>query len=110
MGLALSALSTEYIRVPVAGTKNGTAINPTSDVIQFAFPVAGAAPISGDWKTGSWETVVDNLNVTHFYARCLIGPGGGAVIALTAGRYDIWIKIFDNPETPAINCGQLLIQ
>lgn len=98
----ISALSTEYVRVPVL-----TTFNPTNDVVQFAFLVDGTQPSSGDWKAGSWET--DTINgITTYYARCLIGPTGGTM-TLVAGSYRIWLKITDNPEVPVRIAGTLIV-
>ena len=99
---AISALSTEYLRFPVAATVNGATVNPTGDTVQFAFPAAASAPVT--WFAGSWETTAAGTYV----ARVLVGPTGG-VITLTAGSYyDVYIKITDSPETPVRNLGTLL--
>lgn len=102
MNLNLSHLSTEYIQVPVSIIAAGTPVNPTTDVVQFAF-ITGRAPISGDWVVGSWDTAPGG-----YLAQCLVGPGGG-VINLAVGTYQIWLKIFDNPETPVRPVGLLVI-
>lgn len=100
--LSLSALTLEYVKVAVAATVNGSAIDPTADAVQMAFPLAGVDPISGDWKTASWETVSG-----IYYARCLVGPAG--TITLAANLYDVWVKVTDTPETPVRKAGQLEI-
>ena len=95
-----SALSTEYLRYPVSAVVNGVAINPTTDVVQFAFPLTGVAPST--WLTGSWETVSST-----YFARVLVGPTGG-VFAPSAGvTYDVWVKITDAPEVPVRKVGTL---
>lgn len=101
--MQISALSVEYIRVPVASTLNGAVINPTTDAVQMAFPLHGVAPITADWKTATWETdTVVTPNV--YYARCLVGPGQ---TVLATGFYDVWVAITDNPEVPRRNAGTL---
>jgi hypothetical protein len=100
--LTLPSLSREYVKVPVAATDSGTTVNPTTDVVQMAFPVAGVAPVSADWKTASWETVSG-----LYFARCTVGPGG--TVVLVVGLYDVWVKITDNPEIPVRLAGQLQI-
>jgi hypothetical protein len=89
----ISALSTEYVKVPVTAVVNGVVIDPSSDTVQLAFPLRGVAPVSGDWKAGSWETLAG----VH-YARCLVGPSGTITLA-TGTFYDAWLKVFDSPET-----------
>lgn len=102
-----AALSTEYIRVPTTATDGSSAINPTSDTVQMAFVSAGSLPVSGDWKTASWETD-STTTPTTYYARCLVGPSGGA-ITLTADLYDVFVKIGDNPETVVRRFGAVAI-
>lgn len=102
--LTISSLSTEYVQVPVAATAAGVAINPTTDVVQFAFMATGS-PGTTDWKLGSWQTIAPNT----YLAQCLVGPGSGGV-PLTAGTtYSIWIKVTDNPEVPVRQVGLLKI-
>lgn len=102
-----SALSTEFVRVPVSARDGSSEINPTSDVVSMAFVSAGSSPVSGDWKTGSWETDSTTTPVTY-YARALVGPTGG-VVTLSDGLYDVFVKIGDNPETPVRRCGAVAI-
>lgn len=102
--LRVSALSLEYVRVRVQATNAGAAVDPSGDTVVMAFPVAGTAPVSGDWKTAGWETDTTTSPDTY-YARCLVGPAG--TIALAAGVYDVWVKVTDSPETPAMKSGRL---
>lgn len=97
-----SALSTEYIRIPVSVTVHGSPYNPTSDPVSFAFVTSGS-PGSSDWHTGSWDTVAG-----AYFALCLVGPGAGGV-PLAAGNYLIWLRITDNPEIPTRPVAQLAI-
>lgn len=97
----LSSLSTEFIQVPVSIIASGTPINPTSDVVQFAFKKSGK-PTGPDWIVGSWDSAPGG-----YLAQCLVGPDGDAVLDL--GTYSIWLKIFDNPETPVRPVGLLAI-
>jgi hypothetical protein len=103
----LSALSLEYVRVPVSATANGSVVNVSADVVQMAFPASGIAPVVGDWKAASWETDATHPTGPVYYARCLVGPSG--TVALAAGTYDVWAKITDNPEVPARKAGVLFV-
>lgn len=98
----LSVLSKEYVRVKVSASEAGAAVDPTTDTVVMAFPVHGVAPVTGDWKAASWETAG-----SAFYARCLVGPSG--TVTLAVGSYDVWVKVTDSPEVPAIKAGQLKI-
>lgn len=97
----ISALSTEYLRYQVTATVAGTARNPTSDSVQFAFTNGGANPVT--YYAGSWETVNGS-----YFALCLIGPAAG-VITLTPGTWTVWMKITDSPEVPVRNVGTITV-
>lgn len=104
----VSVLSAEFIKVRVQATVNGvTPYNPTADVVQFACPAREADPVGGDWFNGQWETetiVTPNGTVAIYRALGLIGSGGKV---LARGSYDVYVKIFDNPETPVRFVGVL---
>jgi hypothetical protein len=105
--LTISHLATEYVLVPLAATKSGTAYNPTADTVQFAFmPTAVQVPGVSDWVSGSWETVATNI-IYPYNARCLVGPSGAT--ALTYGNYVIYLQITDSPEIPVLTAGNLTI-
>lgn len=96
--------SKEFIRVPISARDSGAVVNPTADAVVMALPLAGVAPVSGDWKTASWETD-SSSTPTVYYARMIVGPGG---TAYAAGEYDVWVKVTDNPEIPAMLAGQVV--
>jgi hypothetical protein len=104
----VSDLSVEYVKVRVQATVNGvTPYDPTADQVQFAFVDREAEPAGGDWVNGTWETQTINTpnGVQHIYrALGLVGPGAKV---LARGVYDVYVKIFDNPETPVRFVGIL---
>jgi hypothetical protein len=100
--ITLSRLSTEYVLVQVSFTVSGAAVSPTGDTVQMAFTHGGALPASGDWHSASWETAG-----TQYYARCLVGPASGVILA--PGTYAVWVKITDSPEVPVRSPAQLAI-
>jgi hypothetical protein len=104
--VSLSALSTEYVQIPVAALVDGAAINPTSDTVQFAFKQIGAEPGDSDWLTGSWASVTAVNG--FYYAQCLVGPAAGGNI-LPVATYAIWMKIQDSPEVPVRSPGLIQI-
>lgn len=105
--VVISHLSTEYVLVPISVTKLGVSYNPTGDEVQMAFmPNATQQPGVSDWQTASWDTDTSNI-IYPYNAKCLVGPSG--VITLTVGTYVIYVKIFDNPETPVLVVGQLVV-
>lgn len=102
-----SAVSLQYVQAAVTATAAGAPVNPTSDVVQFAFMPGSTAPGSSDWKTGTWDGTAPRLTGNGYLAQCLVGPGG--TIALAAGTYTMWIKITDSPEVPVMQVGLLQI-
>jgi hypothetical protein len=99
--MLISVLTLEYVTMPVSAVINGVAYDPHNDAVVMAFPVRGVNPVSGDWKAASWES--DGAG--GWRARCLVGPGGA--VQLSAGSYDAWVKITDNPEVPVRRVGVL---
>lgn len=105
--IGISHLSTEYILIPIAATKNGVAYNPTGDVVKFAFmPNATQVPQVSDWVNGGWDT--DSGNPIYPYnAKCLVGPLGTIILGI--GTYVVYVQITDSPEQPVLIGGQLQI-
>ena len=105
--IGISHLSTQYVLIPVAVTKQGLPYNPTSDVVQFAFmPTATQVPQNTDWQVGSWDTAAANV-LYPYSAKCLVGPSGAVTLGI--GTYIIYIRIADSPEVPVLIAGQLAI-
>ena len=97
--MKISSSSLEYIKVQVTAIKNGVAYDPTGDTVTMAFTVSDV--LTGvSWKTSSWETTSGK-----YYARCLVGTGGAAV--LSAGTYIVWVRVTDSPEIPVKRAGTL---
>lgn len=104
MPTTISAASLEYVRVPVAATSAGAAVNPTADVVKMAFIAPEATPAAGDLKAASWDTDPTTTPPTY-RAQCLVGPGG--TITLAAGLYVVWVQVTDSPEIPLRPAGTL---
>jgi len=106
--IGISQLATLYYKVPVSQTQGGEPVDLAALAApQFAFmPQATQVPQSGDWVTGSWETVTGNL-IYPYSARCLIGPSGA--ITLGTGDYVAYVKIVNSPETDVEIVGILEI-
>ena len=113
--LSIYAVSTVYLSTNVS---NNESINPTSDVVKFAFlgPVSSSSAAnelvptaSTTYYTGSWPSVLPIANSANSYrATILVGPGGGAV-TLSTGTYLMICKITDSPEVPVIPCGPVSV-
>lgn len=97
----------EYIRVAVSATEAGADVDVSALPVSFAFTAIGAEPAS--WTGGAWETDA-TTDPDTYYARILVsGTGGGGGVELADGRYDVWVKVTDNPEVPARRVGRLIV-
>lgn len=96
-----------YVKVPIVVSAAGEAYDPTADDVSMAFLAEGTDPISGDWKTASWEIATSPGGVTVYLARIIVGPGGS--LTLAKGKYRIWVKIVDSPETPVLTSDVLIV-
>lgn len=92
-----SALSTEYMLIPVGAVVSGLAVNPTTQTVEVAATVPGVAPLSGDWKAATWEVDATDAESVMYFARLLVGPVGGSM-TLTAGLWEMHVRVTDNPE------------
>lgn len=97
--LSQAATSTQPVQQVVSPPSG---INPSSDAVQMAFipvPASGIAPspAPGQWNTAYWE--VDSGPV--YWASILVGPANGGLV-LTAGVYQIFVKVVDNPAVPVL--------
>lgn len=103
--VALSVLSTQYVKCQISASEAGVTIDPTTGTLSFAFisEAVGGSPVSGDWKSASWETGSDGA----YWGRCLVGPAG--TVTLAAGSYDVWVRLVKNPETVIEMVGTLVI-
>lgn len=99
------ALSREYVRVKVSAKEDGSVVDPTSDTVTMA--VVSGSVVAGDFKAASWETDATTTPDTY-YARVEIGPGS-TVGALTAGTYNVYVKVVDNPEQPVLAAGSIRV-
>jgi hypothetical protein len=107
MAAFYSVLSTEYVDVPIINpTSNGVAINPTSFAVWMAFmdSTVNNDPASdgSDWLNAIWRSTMRY----PYCIGCLIGPLG---LAITAGKYNVWVKIDSMPEYPVLQAGQIQI-
>lgn len=90
----ISVESTQYIAVPVSAVlPDGTTVNPTADLVEFAFlPVGDTPDGTATWVAGAWFAGTG----AGYFAEILIGPAG--VVTLPVGQYAVWLRIHDNPE------------
>ncbi len=98
--IELSSSSREFVRVKVSAVESGVSVNPTSDTVEFAFVSIGQDVTDATWTSGAWET-----SGTTYYARKLVGAGGGLVLA--DGTYEVWVRINQGVEFPSHKSGLL---
>jgi hypothetical protein len=102
----ISSLTLEQVQAAVQADSNGLPYVPTSAAVAFAFLESRLAdPVSGDWKTGSWDVT----RIGTYVAQCKVGPGGAATLAV--GEYYVWLRITDTTagETPIEPIGKLIV-
>ncbi len=106
--LSVYATSLQYVEVPITNANN---VNPTGDVVQFAFlgPYANVAQANEAVPTaattfyaGFWQN-----NASPYIAAILVGPSG--TVSLTTGTYLIVVKIADSPEVPVLFSGPISV-
>ena len=109
------------------------AFDITDDTVEAAVVTTGTDPATDDWFTAAWVrstpggkvTTLSTLSTEYRYVQVtgtvdgstdtawvqmLIGPGTGADINLTtAGKYDVWVRVTDSPEVPAILAGTITL-
>lgn len=102
-----SSLSENYVKVPVSATDSGASVNISTGTVTMAFTAVDTEPVSGDWKTATWETDATR-SPARYYARCLVGPGG--TVTLTDGDYDVWVKVTGvGSEIPVQKAGRITV-
>lgn len=98
MSLRQSVTSFEYVKVGPVTT--GTD-DPTGDDVEMAFLDPADTPEEADWEDAEWATVGGNNSIQRLvYGGNVVNPPGGATV-LDAGTFVVWVRIHDNPETPA---------
>lgn len=104
---SVSSLTLQYIKVAVGAIDSGASVVITSGTVTMAFTTIGTEPVSGDWKTASWETDATR-NPDRYYARVLVGPSG--TVTLADGSYDVWVKVTGvGSEVPIVRAGRLTV-
>jgi hypothetical protein len=101
MTLVMQRESTEFIYLGVAG-------NVPSVGAECAFLIAGVRPTSGDWKTAIvvingdplYASAVASGATGAFYIAIKIGAFSGGTVTLTAGDYQVWVRLTDATEQP----------
>ena len=86
--------SVEYVKVPVTAPDGS---DLSTQAVSIAVIDATARPVTGDWKTGSWDGNT---------AKVLIGPGA---LPLAPGNYKVWVKVTDSPEVPVLVAGTITV-
>jgi len=102
MTTTISSLSTEYIRVPIRVREDGEFVDPTANVVEFAYAAAGDEPAEADWVTGAWET-----DAGRYYAKVLTGPDGD--VDPGDGTWVLWARVTRTPAVPVRATGLVVI-
>jgi hypothetical protein len=104
----MSAMSTQYILVPIEGRDDNGIINPTTFPVEFAFLPQDTTPSAlTTWHAGTWYTVSQDFLPNIYKAAILIGPS--TAVVLTPGSWDVWIRITHAVEQPVEKAATILI-
>ena len=95
----------EYVKTLVSAYEDGQPVDPIAEsaTTSFAFVPTSAGstpPDSGAWHVGGFEKSGE-----RFFARILVGTGGGVVLG--ADEYVVWCRITNSPEQPTRPVGIL---
>jgi len=92
----ISALSSPYIYSHIDGAAG-------DETVEMAF-VQAAAPDSDDWEAAAWSATT----AKGAWARILIGPESAA-LTLTAGAWQMWVRVTGDVEKPVLHAGEIVI-
>lgn len=102
MAVSLERETTEYVFVGATGSVPATGV-------EVAFLAAGVRPTTPDWETGIvvnnsghalWPEAIATGLTGDYYIAILVGAFGGGTVVLTAGDYQVWVRITDTTEQP----------
>lgn len=104
----IPALSRQFIIVSIEGKDDNGVIDPTPFPVDFAFLPQDESPsVSTVWYTGEWFTDTQPYLPEIYMAKVLIGPGGQ--VALTAGSWDVYVRVTHTVEQPIEKADTILI-
>lgn len=100
-----SALSAaDVVVVNVKAFQGGQPVNPTTGTGQLAFKSTPLAqPVSGDWKTASWDT----NEIGEYVLEATIGSSGA--ITLTPGVWYVWAQVTLSPIEVVRQVGSIVV-
>lgn len=88
-------------------------IDPTDDVIEFAFPALGTRPST--WTAGVWKggATGSGGEYTAVAVSPTIGKTGATPsprIAVDAGTYVVYVRVLSDLESPVIHAGTIAVR
>lgn len=101
MAITMERESTEYVFLGVTGDVPATGA-------EMAFLTAGTRPTT-EWETATvvnnsghalWPEAIATGLTGDYYVAILVGSFGGGTVVLTAGDYQVWLRITDTTEQP----------
>lgn len=98
MSLRQSVASSEFVTVGPVVTG---AADPTTDDVDMAFMADLGTPGEDDWVEAAWVSGGPPYFVQRMvYGDVVLTPPADSTV-LGTGQYIVWLRIHDNPETPA---------
>jgi hypothetical protein len=98
--MRISELSLQYVKVRLDVYQAGLLTDTTTAPVAFSFVEPGTAPV--EWNDGDWEAYGDKQ-----FARVMVGPGSD-VGSLSAGSWDVYLKVTTSPEIPVFRVPDTL--
>ena len=77
-------------------------IDPTADVVAFAFTLVDDRPST--WTAGTWTSTWSGGRTTAVTPTIGV-TGSDATVELAVGTWHAWVRVTDNPEVPVRQCG-----
>lgn len=102
----MSSQSVDFLTAWVDSTRGGAVegVSLSSQPVAIAFTAVGHDPdVTTTWRSATW---FGTAGVARG-AGILIGPGTSHVIA--EGKYEVYVKVTDNPTIPVGHAGRLTI-
>lgn len=96
----LAPEATQYLDVPLLRPDTV----PAGSTVAIAIVPRGTRPVTADFRAAAWGECGG-----HPAASILVGPGVGAALSLTAGNYDVWLRVDASPESAWLHAGTLMV-
>jgi hypothetical protein len=94
MSARISAMSTEFVKVPVYAKDQSVITDPT--IFEAEMAVVSHLqkfPLEADWRPATWITIGSS-----YFTQIEVGPEAGDPLVMTPGDWLVWVRISATPE------------